>query len=347
MSKQVIFIGPLGGDSKMVAGDSLKNLHLTNRLRELSVSLRIVDTIKSNKSFIRKVLAVLFILFHRKSKFIVSASTTGAYRLLSLMKRFGISDVIYWVVGGDFPHLINCELISTKPYANARVIIVEGKRMEETLRIYGLNNVITLPNFKPIDFIPEKKPRETNAPVRFVFLSRIVEDKGCGYINKAAEILNEKGLGARFSIDYYGSITDSYKKSFLGEIGNIPNVEYKGFLKLVDRANYGVLAEYDAMLFPTFFYGEGFAGIFIDAFIAGLPVITFDWSLNSEIIRDGETGIVVENRNAAKLAAAMERLISNPQQIEAMSKKCQAQCMNYDSEHVVTKALMERIGLAY
>ena len=71
MSKQVIFIGPLGGDSKMVAGDSLKNLHLTNRLRELSVNLRIVDTIESNKSFIRKVMAVLFILFHRKNKFIV------------------------------------------------------------------------------------------------------------------------------------------------------------------------------------------------------------------------------------------------------------------------------------
>jgi glycosyltransferase involved in cell wall biosynthesis len=262
-----------------------------------------------------------------------------------MMKLFKISDVIYWVIGGDFPHLINCELISTEPYANARVIIVEGKRMEETLRIYGLDNAITLPNFKPIDFVPTKKPRNANTPVRFVFLSRIIEDKGCAYINKAAEILNAKGLESRFSVDYYGSITENYKQRFLDEVKKVPNVEYKGFLKLVERSNYDVLAGYDAMLFPTFFYGEGFAGIFIDAFIAGLPVIATDWNLNSEIIKDGETGIIVENRNADKLADAMERLIRNPQEIEVMAKNCQARCMDFESDNVVTESLMKKIGL--
>ena len=131
----------------------------------------------------------------------------------------------------------------------------------------------------------------------------------------------------------------------MSEIGELPNVEYKGFLKLVEISNYDVLAGYDVMLFPTFFYGEGFAGIFIDALIAGLPVVATDWNLNSEIVRHGETGVVVENRNAERLADAMEMLIREPQKIESMSKRCQSECMKYDVANLVTPALVKQLGL--
>lgn len=345
MSKQVYFIGPLGAVNRMIGGDSYKNLHLTRRLESLKVNLRIIDTIECKKSLFKMAYAVLLILFHRRGKFIVSASSVGAYKLLKLMKWLGVTDVIYWVVGGDFPHLLNCEMVSPKPYANAKTIIVEGKRMEESLRICGLRNVITLPNFKAIEYVPEKKRVKVEPPIRFVFLSRIAEDKGCSYINRAAAMLNARGLSASYSIDYYGSIADIYKEQFMSEIGELPNVEYKGFLKLVEISNYDVLAGYDVMLFPTFFYGEGFAGIFIDALIAGLPVVATDWNLNSEIVRHGETGVVVENRNAERLADAMEMLIREPQKIEAMSKRCQSECMKYDVANLVTPALVKQLGL--
>ena len=99
------------------------------------------------------------------------------------------------------------------------------------------------------------------------------------------------------------------------------------------------------MLFPTFFYGEGFAGIFIDAFIAGLPVIATDWSLNSEIVTDGETGIIVQNRSAEKLADAIECLIRHPEKAAEMGRKCQEQCRKYDTNQVVTPEFLKRLGL--
>lgn len=345
MSKHVFFIGPLGKEGGMIGGDSLKNLHLTRRLQKLSVPLRVIDTNACRQSLWKTLSAIMQMMLHRKSKFIISASSAGAYKLLKAMRFLGVSDIIYWVVGGDFPNLLISNVLSIKPYANAKHIIVEGKRMEETLRICGLGNVMTLPNFKPIEFVPPKKRTDASLPVRFVFLSRIAEDKGCSYINKAAGILNKKGYASSYTIDYYGSIADVYKDRFTQETDALPNVEYKGFLQLLDKSNYEVLASYDAMLFPTFFYGEGFAGIFIDAFIAGLPVIATDWSLNSEIVRDGETGIIVENRNAEKLAAAMESLILNPEKVIEMSKACQSECMNYDTCHVVTLDLLKRLDL--
>lgn len=344
MSKQVYFIGPLGAVGRMIGGDSYKNLHLTRRLQELGVDIRIIDTLECRRSLLKIAWAVLFILLHRRGKFIVSASSVGAYRLLQLMRWLRVSDVIYWVVGGDFPQLLQCEMVSTRPYARVKKIIVEGKRMEESLRICGLTNVMTLPNFKKIGFVPTKKHR-VEPPVRFVYLSRITEDKGCSYLNRAASLLNARGLEDSYRIDYYGSVAADYKERFMGEIKQLGNVEYKGFLKLVDEANYEVLAGYDVMLFPTFFYGEGFAGIFIDALIAGLPVVASDWSLNGEIVRDGATGVIVANRSAERLADAMEQLIRAPQRIEAMARTCQQECKRYDVAQVVTPALVEQLGL--
>lgn len=345
MGRKIYFIGPLGAEAKMVSGDSLKNLHLTRQLEKLSVHLTIVDTNACRKSVWETISSIFSVITHRKSKFIVSASTRGAYVILQLLRFFKIKDIIYWVVGGDVPHQMDCGFVSKAPYKNAKTIIVEGERMKESLNISGLNNVMRLPNFKHIPYIPQKKPRSSDSPVRFVFLSRITEDKGCNYINRAAEKLNEKGLSHLFSIDYYGSIAEEYKEKFHKEIDLIPNIAYKGFLNLLQTDNYDVLAGYDAMLFPTFFYGEGFAGIFIDAFISGLPVIASDWSLNGEIIKNGKTGWIVPNRNVDELANAMERVILHPEQAWEMGQACQAQCMEYDTDHVVTPSLLKQLGL--
>ena len=345
MGKKIYFIGPLGAASSMVSGDSLKNLHLTRQLEKLSVRLDIIDTNACRKSVWKTISSIFSVITHRKSKYIVSASTRGAYIILQLLHFFRIKDVIYWVVGGDVPHQMDCGFVSKAPYRNAKIIIVEGERMKESLNISGLNNVMMLPNFKHIPSIPTKEPRPTDAPVRFVFLSRITEDKGCSHINKATEILNERGLAHLFSVDFYGSIAEEYKEKFNREISKIPNITYKGFLKLLQTENYAVLSRYDAMLFPTFFYGEGFAGIFIDAFIAGLPVIASDWSLNGEIIKNGQTGWIVPNRNVEELANAMERVIRHPQKAWEMGLVCQAQCMNFDTDHVVTPSLLKQLGL--
>ena len=46
------------------------------------------------------------------------------------------------------------------------------------------------------------------------------------------------------------------------------------------------LKKYFALLFPTYFHGEGFAGCLIDAFFAGIPVIATDWLYNKDIINN-------------------------------------------------------------
>ena len=77
-----------------------------------------------------------------------------------------------------------------------------------------------------------------------------------------------------------------------------------------------ILAKYDAMLFPTYWHGEGFPGIIIDAFVSGLPVIATDWSLNADIIEDGKTGVILKENTVEALAEAMDAMINNPKFVE-------------------------------
>ena len=97
------------------------------------------------------------------------------------------------------------------------------------------------------------------------------------------------------------------------------------------------------MLFPTYWPGEGFPGIIVDAFIAGLPVIATDWAHNSEIIEHQQTGIIIPPHNAEDLAKQMLFFTENPSELQRMSSNCQNLAQQYDTRHVLTEKLMGMI----
>ena len=98
--------------------------------------------------------------------------------------------------------------------------------------------------------------------------------------------------------------------------------------------SYNLLSEYSCMLFPTFWQGEGFPGVIIDAYIAGLPVISSDWNMNSELIEDGETGFLVPVQNAKMLADKMLDLIKNPELVMNMRINTLAKAKDYHIDSV-------------
>ena len=123
------------------------------------------------------------------------------------------------------------------------------------------------------------------------------------------------------------------------------NSKFGGFLNLHDTSGYDILADYDVMLFPTFWSGEGFPGIIIDAYISGLPVIASNWNLNKDIVVDGETGYIIPPHNAAALAHVMKQIIENKQILKEMSANCQKKAMAYNTKNVISDALLTTIGL--
>lgn len=177
-------------------------------------------------------------------------------------------------------------------------------------------------------------------------MSRVHPAKGCDYIVKAVENLNNSGYRERFIVDFYGKFEKSYQEEFLRSIENIENIVYKGVLNLKEPTGYDILATYHAMLFPTFHPSEGFAGIFIDAFIAGLPVLASDWAYNAECIENGKTGVIYPTHDVAALEQAMKDCIEGKKiDIVAMARNARAEAPKYEAKNVLSKEYIKELGL--
>ena len=323
-------------------GASIKNWFIVNKLRECTDKMLPIDTElwKKKPSILIKI--VLAIVFYPKAKFILSLNNLSAYRLISFFSVLPRKrDVCYWVIGGSIADWIRESKVSRRAYRVVRQFLVEGNSMVKTLNDCGFNNAVFVPNFKKIKYRPLKK---INSPkIRFLFLSRINPHKGCDLILSAAERLNERYC-EKYEIDFYGEVAEEYS-AFHKKVGTLPNVYYKGFVDLREVKNYDILAGYDVMLFPTFWHGEGFPGIIIDAFVAGLPVIASDWHLNKDIISEGKTGYLIKTDDIEALYRAMEKCIIDPSTIRTMVPACQQEALKYDVDSVVTPELFKTIGV--
>jgi glycosyltransferase involved in cell wall biosynthesis len=99
------------------------------------------------------------------------------------------------------------------------------------------------------------------------------------------------------------------------------------------------------LLFPTYWRGEGFAGIFIDAFVAGLPMIITDWAHNSQFVKEGETGVFIPVHDAEALAHRMKECIQVKYDISRMKELCQIEAKKYDVRNIITEELLKIIEL--
>lgn len=344
---KIIFIGPCGGGDVPTNGASNKNYYLLRRLREKLGTVYCVDTEYWRSQPLLLVKLFFIILYHNKSTFIVSANNKSAYRILCFFSMLPLSKrkIIYWVIGGTIADRIYSGEYSAKPYCKVKFFLVEGLGMKQTFEKCGFCNVIVVPNFKDFDdsVVCKNIPRDyKNRDIRFVFLSRILPEKGTDLILEACEVLGEKN---DFVVDFYGPIEDSYSLKFLSKIKNLSMVHYKGFLDLRDVKNYAVLFEYDVMLFPTFWHGEGFPGVIVDSYIAGLPVIASDWNMNREIIEDGKTGWIIPHKSLDALVKQMVYVINNSNELNQMRTNCVLRAKNFSIENIITEDLLIKIGL--
>lgn len=98
------------------------------------------------------------------------------------------------------------------------------------------------------------------------------------------------------------------------------------------------------MLFPTYWSGEGFPGVIIDAYIAGVPVIASDWNFNKEVVSD-DFGIIVPPRDENSLFLTMKDVLDGKYNLYAMSRACQNKAQQYDNRVVLSERNLLSLGL--
>ena len=252
--------------------------------------------------------------------------------LLYVLKRIYRIKISYIVIGGWLPDLVRKKKLLRFCLKNFDGIYVETNIMKCLLEKQGFNNIFIMPNCKKIKILkPEELVYPSREPYKLCTFSRVMKEKGIETaINVIKNVNNHSGYMA-YSLDIYGQVDATQIDWFENLKGCFPaGVQYCGCVDSDKSVN--VLQQYFALLFPTHFYTEGIPGTIIDAYAAGLPVISAKWESCLDIVDDGETGLCYEFNNEKQLENILWNLAQNPQPLLDMKKNCIEKAKGYVPE---------------
>ena len=179
MSK-ILLIGDIDLHKVPYNGEKMKNQLFLRRFGEVCECVIPIDTRDWRKRPWCLVYMLLCLLFCRSYKVIISSCDVSASKVIKFLYYFRVQKQVYlWVVGGGFHHLVEKGELNVKYYHYLKKILVQSPDMQQSLEKQGLNNVVFVPNSKPIyPIVPDKGSDK----MRFVFLSRVEPTKGCDLI---------------------------------------------------------------------------------------------------------------------------------------------------------------------
>lgn len=313
--------------TKIVAGE------LTRILGESEVGT--LDTHGGKK----KLLSLPFLLLRvlKSSKNVIMLPAHNGLRVITPLlfwenKLFG-RRLHYVVIGGWLPEFLSGRLRLAKKLKHFDGIYVETETMRAALAAQGFENVFVLPNCKELKSLTQEElVYPEGEPYRLCTFSRVMREKGIEDAVVAVKRINEEMGRTVCTLDIYGQIDPGQTEWFdtLQE-GFGENIRYGGLVSF-DRS-VEVLKDYFALLFPTYYMGEGFAGTVIDALAAGIPIVASDWRYNSEIVGE-DVGFLFETKNVDALVSLLREFAEHPERVTAKKLSCLSRSKKYSTKTV-------------
>ena len=344
-NKKIAIIGHLGAQENIMDGQTVKTRILYQELTEATDwDIQIVDTSYRSRKPLKFVLQTIKALCTIRD-IIVLLSINGMrfyFPFLSFFSKVFHTRVYHDVIGGNLAHYV-VQYPAFGRYLNSfQVNWVETEGMKTALNELGVTNVEVIPNFKRLSICSlDSLQTKFEPPYRFCTFSRVMKEKGIETAVEAVESINAKTGRTLCALDIYGKIDDGYTETFDELIKSATSaVQYCGIVPFDKSVE--TIRDYYALLFPTYWDGEGFAGTIVDAFSAGLPVIATDWNSNGEIVESGVNGILYPNKQIANLQEAINWAIQNPGIVAEMKQNCIRSAQCYQPDNYV-KLIIDRI----
>lgn len=208
-------------------------------------------------------------------------------------------------------------------FCNARNMIPQRQQL---LPGSGVN----LDRFQVLPYPPEDK-------VSFIFIGRIMKQKGIELYLSAAEQIHLKYKNTEFHI--LGSFEENYSS-------RITALEERGIVKyhapVTDITQY--LEQVHCTIHPSY-YPEGMSNVLLESCASGRAVITTDRSGCREIVDNGVNGFIVKQQSETDLIEKIERFIILPyEEKRAMGLAGRRKMEEQFNRAVVIKAYMEEIN---
>lgn len=190
----------------------------------------------------------------------------------------------------------------------AKVVFFENAGNRDTLAATGV-----VPNGRDVvlngagvnleDYPYQPYPQE--GPVRFLFVGRVMHEKGVDELFAAATRMKQKyGDGVEFHI--VGSFEEAYKP-IMDELEQAGVVKYHGYQS--DMKPFYAMAS--CIVLPS--YHEGMSNVLLEAAASGRPLITSDIPGCREAVENGVSGYLCPAKDADTLHDAMQRFVELPE----------------------------------
>lgn len=149
----------------------------------------------------------------------------------------------------------------------------------------------------------QQQPYPKNEKVHFLYLGRIMKEKGMDELFDAVQRLAAEGQ--TFVLDLAGFFEEEYKEQ-VEELQEKGIVKFHGFIE-EPRPCY---AAADCIVLPS--YHEGMSNVLLEAAAIGRPLIASDIPGCREAVDHGKSGLLVTVQDSGSLYRAMKQILEIP-----------------------------------
>ncbi|MBR4389297.1 MAG: glycosyltransferase family 4 protein [Prevotella sp.] len=210
------------------------------------------------------------------------------------------------------PFLLNMLLKKVFSW-DARFIVLSEKEKQRLKDDYNPEEVYVLPNC--IDLSIASKFQRTDNPdsMHILYLGRIEPNKGMDYMLEAARKMKEKG--EQFVLHFAGIEQKgcNYIDRFQTQLGD--QFIYEGVVS--GEKKDCLLQLCDVFLLPSFY--EGLPMSLLECMSFGMVPVTTNVGSISDFVKDGETGLFIQLRDADGIVDAISRLANDIQLRKSIS----------------------------
>jgi glycosyltransferase involved in cell wall biosynthesis len=239
------------------------------------------------------------------------------------------------VIGGWLSSFISNKKHMKNGLKRFKGIYVETNTMKSALEEQGFKNIYVMPNCKDLTILSENElVYPSGLPYKLCTFSRVMKEKGIETAVNIIKKVNDKLGYTAYSLDIYGQIDTAQNEWFENLKTQFPDyIQYCGCVDAHQSVE--VLQKYFALLFPTHFYTEGIPGTIIDAYAAGIPVISAKWESYSDVVDTDITGVGYDFDNIDQFEKILLEVAQNPKVLLGMKENCIRKAKDYIPESAI------------
>lgn len=248
-------------------------------------------------------------------------SKNFAYRIARLLYRFALSKTkkVFFQNSDDLNLFLEYKFVSAEV---AKSIPGSGVDYEKFSPIYN-------------------EEKEEN-PFVFLFIGRLIKDKGIFEFVEAARILRKKYPEILFHV--IGPFWHQNLKSNTISKSELQNwiiegiIDYEGEKKDIRK----FIGKADCIVLPS--YREGTSNILLEAASMEKPIVTTNTTGCKEIVEDNVTGFLCKVKNSTDLADKMEKMyLLSPEERKIMGEKGRRKMINEFDKKIVLNSYLNAI----